>query len=165
MITNYSVPSSVPGGYSPRGMFSPGGNTQLVFFQDGAGKTIGRVERSIAYMLENINRPLQVSTLAALVDLAPSRYFQLFKRRMGCTPIHYFTRLRMNHASRLLGSTSASVKEVAAVLGYDDPLYFSKVFKAFNNVPPSRYMAALSKDVLLLPVELNSHQLKLRSVS
>jgi AraC-like DNA-binding protein len=53
--------------------------------------------------------------------------------------MYYFTRLRMSHACRLLESTSARVKEVAAALGYHDPLYFSKVFKSVHNVPPSRF--------------------------
>jgi prepilin-type N-terminal cleavage/methylation domain-containing protein len=42
---------------------------------------------------------------------------------------------------RLLDGTSASVKEVAAALGYEDPFYFSCVFKLINHVPPSRYRA------------------------
>jgi AraC family transcriptional regulator of arabinose operon len=120
-------------------MFSAGGNARLAFFRDGENKPIGKVERSIAYMMENTNRPLRVSTLAALVNLSPSRYFELFKRQMGCTPKYYFTLLRMSHACRMLGSTSTRVKEVAAALGYNDPLYFSRVFKTVHNVPPSRY--------------------------
>ncbi|HXC99652.1 MAG TPA: helix-turn-helix transcriptional regulator, partial [Verrucomicrobiae bacterium] len=61
------------------------------------------------------------------------------KQRTGCAPMDYFTRLRMRHACRLLSSGSASVKEVAAALGYGDPFYFSRVFKSVNKVPPSKY--------------------------
>lgn len=128
-------------GYFLDERFSFSGNARLARILDGENKQFGKVERSIAYMTDNTDRPLRVSTLAALVNLSPSRYFELFKRKMGCTPKYYFTRLRMSHACRLLGSTSAIVKEVALTLGYNDPLYFSRVFKAVNNVPPSRYMA------------------------
>jgi len=48
----------------------------------------------------------------------------------------------MRQASELLETTSASVKEVAAALGYDDPFYFSRVFKSVHKVPPSRYRNA-----------------------
>lgn len=140
MKTNCSVQSGIPEAASLHGMLSSSNNARLIFFQDGVDKSIGRVERSIAYMIENINRPLQVSTLAALVDLSPSHYFALFKQRKGCSPMHYFTRLRMSHACRLLESTSTNVKQVAMAMGYRDPLYFSRVFKAVNNVPPSRYI-------------------------
>jgi len=103
------------------------------------GETSCKVDRSIAYMADHINQPLQVATLAAMANVSPSHFFALFKKRTGCPPMDYFTRLRMRHAGHLLGSTSASVKEVAAALGYDDPFYFSRVFKSVHHVPPSRY--------------------------
>ena len=100
------------------------------------------MERSIAYMADHINEPLQVATLAAMANVSPSHFFALFKKRTGCPPMDYFTRLRMRQAGRLLDSTPASVKEVAAALGYDDPFYFSRVFKSVHHVPPSRYRTA-----------------------
>ena len=106
---------------------------------ENENETVRNVERSIAYMREHIDKPLQVATLAAFANVSPSHFFALFKQLTGCPPMDYFTRLRMRHACRLLDSTSASVKEVAAALGYDDQFYFSRVFKAVNNVPPSRY--------------------------
>ena len=98
-----------------------------------------RIEQSIAYMREHLDQPLPVAKLAALANVSPSHFFALFKRRTGCAPMDYFTHLRMQHACRLLDATSASVKEVAAALGYDDPFYFSRVFKLVNHVPPSQY--------------------------
>ena len=98
-----------------------------------------RIEQSIAYMREHLDQPLPVAKLAALANVSPSHFFALFKRRTGCAPMDYFTHLRMQHARQLLGATSASVKEVAAALGYDDPFYFSRVFKLVNHVPPSEY--------------------------
>lgn len=98
-----------------------------------------KVERSIAYMEQHFNQPLQVATLAALANVSSSHFFALFKRRMGCPPMDYFTRLRMSHACRLLDTTRASVKEVAAALGYDDPFYFSRVFKSLSAVAPLHY--------------------------
>jgi len=109
---------------------------------DDREDTSSKVERSIAYMADHINQPLQVATLAAMANVSPSHFFALFKKQTGCPPMDYFTRLRMCHAGHLLGSTSASVKEVAAALGYDDPFYFSRVFKSVHQVPPSRYRTA-----------------------
>jgi transcriptional regulator GlxA family with amidase domain len=129
----------------------------------------GRIERSIAYMMDHTNRPLQLSTLAALVDMSPAHYFKLFKQQTGCSPMYYFTRLRMNHACRLLESTSSRVKEVAAALGYHDPLYFSKVFKSAHNVPPSRYKAVRNGFTGATDNRLNTHHVatisKVRSMS
>jgi len=98
-----------------------------------------KVERSIHFMVANINRPLQVSTLAAQANVSPSHFFALFKQMTGRPPMDYFTKLRMSHACRLLDSTGASVKEVAAALGYNDPFYFSRVFKSVLAVAPVHY--------------------------
>src|SRR5579862_6436205 len=107
---------------------------------DSAGsRTARKIEQSISYMLEHLNQPLQVATLAAAVNFSPSHYSALFKRWMGCPPIDYFIHLRMQQACRLFESTSLNVKEVAAALGYDDPFYFSRVFKSVNQLAPSEY--------------------------
>jgi AraC-like DNA-binding protein len=110
---------------------------------DSENNAAQKIERSIAYMVQHINRPLQVATLAAEARVSPSHFFALFKQRIGCPPMDYFTRLRMRHACRLLDTTSASVKEAAAALGYDDPFYFSRVFKSVNKVAPSVYRRRL----------------------
>jgi len=107
---------------------------------DGADcEQAGRISRSIAYMVEHLNQPLQVSTLAAQASVSTSHYFALFKRHMGTAPIDFFIRLRMNHARDLLDSTRSSIKEIAATMGYDDPFYFSRVFKSVHQVAPAEY--------------------------
>jgi AraC-like DNA-binding protein len=104
-----------------------------------------KIERIIAYMTQQLDKPLPVARLAALANISPSHFFALFKRHTGCAPIDYFIRLRMRRACDLLGTTSLSVKEVAAVLGYDDQFYFSRVFKSVNGVAPSEYRALLGE--------------------
>jgi transcriptional regulator GlxA family with amidase domain len=107
--------------------------------QNAASENAGRIGRSIAYMVQHLNRPLQVSTLAAQASISTSHFFALFKRQMGTAPIDFFIRLRMNHARDLLDSTRSSVKEIAATMGYDDPFYFSRVFKSVHQVAPAEY--------------------------
>lgn len=98
-----------------------------------------KIAQSINYMMQHLDQPLQVATLAATVNVSPSHFFVLFKRRTGCAPIDYFIRLRMQRACQLLTAGSLHVKEVAASLGYEDPFYFSRVFKSVNRVAPSEY--------------------------
>jgi AraC-like DNA-binding protein len=102
-------------------------------------ETAWKIEQSIAYMLRHLDEPLQVATLAAQANISASHFFALFKRQTGCAPIDCFIRLRMQQACRLLDETMLSVKEVAATLGYDDPFYFSRIFKSVNRVAPTEY--------------------------
>ena len=114
---------------------SPGGNGK-----DSAK----RIEQIIVYMRQHSDKPLQVSALTTLANLSPSQFFALFKRATGHTPIDYFIHLRMHRACELLAGTGLRVKELAATLGYDDPFYFSRVFKSVNGVAPSDYRVRLA---------------------
>lgn len=98
-----------------------------------------RIGLTISYMKEHLDKPLRAATLANVAKMSLPHYFVTFKRCTGSTPIDYFIRLRMERARELLATTSCSVKEIAGVLGYDDPLYFSRVFKAVNQITPTQY--------------------------
>jgi transcriptional regulator GlxA family with amidase domain len=104
-----------------------------------------KIEQSITYMKQNLGKPLRVSVLARLVNISLPHYFAVFKKRTGNTPIDFFIRLRMQRACQLLEATSLSVKEVAAELGYDDPFYFSRMFKSVNTVAPTEYRIGWQK--------------------
>lgn len=97
------------------------------------------IEESIVYMAQHLNRPLRVATLAARADLCKSHFSALFKRYVGGTPIDYFIRLRLQQACQLLENTEMSVKSIAYTLGYDDPFYFSRLFKSFIRMSPTTY--------------------------
>ncbi|HEV2320266.1 MAG TPA: AraC family transcriptional regulator, partial [Verrucomicrobiae bacterium] len=115
------------------------GEQALSLRRDPALENAGRIGRSITYMVKHLNQPLQVATLAAQASVSSSHYFALFKRQMGVAPIDFFIRLRMNHARELLDSTRSSVKEIAAAMGYEDPFYFSRVFKSVHRIAPAEY--------------------------
>jgi transcriptional regulator GlxA family with amidase domain len=102
-------------------------------------REIRKIEESIGYMIRHLDTPLRVSTLATEVNISPSHFFYLFKRHVGRTPIDYFIRLRLQHACHLLEETEMSVKAIAYTLGYDDPFYFSRIFKSFHRMSPSKY--------------------------
>ena len=102
-------------------------------------EAIRKVEASIAYMMRHLDMPLQASTLVARANVSPSCFFTIFKRHVGYTPIDYFIRLRMGRARSLLEETGMSVKAIAYALGYNDPYYFSRIFKSFNRIAPSEY--------------------------
>lgn len=67
---------------------------------------------------------------------------KLFKKEMGATPLEYMTRLRMKKAEVMLtamGAKDYSMVEIAGLCGYDDALYFSRVFKKSYGVSPTAY--------------------------
>jgi len=98
-----------------------------------------KIAHTIAYMKQHLNQSLQLDTLAVLASLSRSRYVDLFKQQTGYAPIDYFIRLRMHRACQLLDTTDLSIKIVASELGYEDPLYFTRVFRSVNEMTPTEY--------------------------
>jgi len=98
-----------------------------------------KIAQTITYMKQHLNQTLQLDALAAIANLSRSRYVELFKHQSGYAPIDYFIRLRMHRACQLLDTTDLSVKAIATALGYEDPLYFSRVFRAVNEKSPLEY--------------------------
>lgn len=70
---------------------------------------------------------------------------KLFKKEMGVTPLEYMTRLRMKKAETMLSAmwtNKYSIAEVAEQCGFDDALYFSRVFKKNFGRSPSQFAKA-----------------------
>lgn len=97
------------------------------------------VEAAIEYMKQHLDTPLKVDDVAAHFNYSPSHFFTLFKKRTGYSPIHYFNYLKIQKACQYLSFTSMSVKEISFELGFNDPLYFSRLFKKIMSAPPLRY--------------------------
>lgn len=98
-----------------------------------------RISQTINFMIQHLNQSLQLDALAAMANLSRSRYMHLFKQQTGYAPIDYFIRLKMHRACQLLDTTDSSVKVIAGQLGYEDPLYFSRVFRSVMDMTPTDY--------------------------
>ena len=98
-----------------------------------------QIAKTVDYMNRHINRSVKLDALASVANLGRSQYSALFKAQTGYAPIDYFMRLRMHRACQLLDTTELSIKQVADEIGFDDPLYFTKVFRKVNEESPSDY--------------------------
>lgn len=98
-----------------------------------------RVQKALRHLSSRPAEPLQVSRLAAVAGLSPSRFAHLFKAQLGTSPRHYSERLRLSLAVQLLGQTTLAVGEIAAQVGFSDPLYFSRRFRREFRHSPSEW--------------------------
>jgi AraC-like DNA-binding protein/mannose-6-phosphate isomerase-like protein (cupin superfamily) len=98
-----------------------------------------RVEKTIEFMRNHFEEPLTVGSLATIAGLSASRYSVVFRNHAGHSPIGYLIRLRMQRAIRLLGTTSLPVKTISNNVGWEDPLYFSRLFRSIHGFSPTHY--------------------------
>ncbi|MGM9625886.1 MAG: helix-turn-helix domain-containing protein [Eubacteriales bacterium] len=98
-----------------------------------------RIYTSLSYLHENLSKPLEIGTLAAMEHLGVSRYRMLFREVTGMSPVAYITGLRVRRAAELLSQTNLPMADIALSVGYEDPLYFSRVFRAGMHMSPAAY--------------------------
>jgi len=95
------------------------------------------------YLVENYNKNLTYETFYNLFGYNQKYITSLFKSKKSISPSKYITKLRMERARFLLDKNpEILLKDVSKLVGYDDPLYFSKVFKDYYGQSPSKYTNA-----------------------
>ncbi len=97
------------------------------------------VFKIIQYIDEHYMEDISLRQLAEEVYINISYLSRLFKSYTGCTYIDYITKLRINRAKQLLKDPGLAVYEIANMLNYQDPKYFSNLFKKFVGETPREY--------------------------
>ena len=98
-----------------------------------------RVLGTIDFMQRHLDMPLSLEDLATYAGQSEANYGKLFKYRTGQSPMACFIQLKIRKACELLDQTNQSVLSIAKELGYDDPYYFSRLFKKIQGCSPTYY--------------------------
>lgn len=97
------------------------------------------ISLSIAYMKAHLSEILTIELLAKEACYSISRYSELFKQKTGYSPIQFFIRLKIQKSCEFLYFTNLNIKEICKEVGFEDPYYFSRMFKKQIGVSPSEY--------------------------
>lgn len=97
------------------------------------------IENVILFMKENLPKKLTLYELAVESGLSSSHFSLVFRKRTGRSPMDYLIHLRIQKACQYLDHSRLRVVELAAKVGYEDPLHFSRIFKKVMGVSPVYY--------------------------
>jgi AraC family transcriptional regulator of arabinose operon len=95
-----------------------------------------RIRTALNYLCDNSAKRITLADLGRVCSLSPSRLSHLFKQRMGETPMQYLEQRRIERAKDLLQMTGKTVSQVAYEIGFENPFYFSRVFKRRTGKSP-----------------------------
>lgn len=97
------------------------------------------VEQIVNYFEAHYSEKISLDQIAENMYLSPFYISKIFKSETGDTPIRYLIDIRLDRAYKLIESGRvASIQEAAALVGYDDAYYFSKLFKKHFGESPSK---------------------------
>ena len=101
------------------------------------------MDAAVRYFHANYHKPISIEDFAASYHMSISWFIRNFKEYTGSTPAQYLLSLRISNAQTLLESTSYNITEIANIVGYDNPLYFSRIFKKQIGMSPSEFRKQL----------------------
>ncbi len=102
------------------------------------------MEYARRYFNEHYNEPISIQEYAESRNMSVCYFQRNFKQIVNHTPMQYLLTIRVNNAASLLETTDYSMAEIAAIVGYEDPLYFSRVFRKIKGMSPTEYRKLLN---------------------
>lgn len=91
------------------------------------------------YIDKHFNKDISLKEISQEVSISPQYFSRIFKEELGVTFIDYLTQVRIKHAKKMLKEKNKSIKEICFEIGYNDPNYFSRLFKKIEGVSPTEY--------------------------
>ncbi len=99
-----------------------------------------KLQRVIDYIHTHLESDLSLKELAAIAQISPHYFAQLFKQSMGVTPHQYVIRCRIERAKQLLRQQELAIADVAKVIGFVDQSHFHRHFKRLVGVTPKAFL-------------------------
>ncbi len=96
------------------------------------------IDGAVKYIREHYDDNLTLECMASLYHIHPNYFSRIFKAHQQINFNEFVTEVRMEKAKQLLMNPEIKVRDVANILGYTDSKYFSKVFKKYHGVSPSK---------------------------
>lgn len=97
------------------------------------------VEHAVHFFNENLSSPISIQEYAVSQHMSTCWFIRNFKQYIGMTPMQYITSMRIAKARWLLENTDYNISEISALVGYENPLYFSRIFKKQTGRSPANY--------------------------
>ncbi|MFT5757609.1 MAG: AraC family transcriptional regulator of arabinose operon [Alteromonadaceae bacterium] len=97
------------------------------------------IEDVEALMRNNLHQELSLETLAHYSQLSIFHFSKKFKELTDTSPIQHFINMKIQRACLQLDNSNETIKYIAENLGYNDPYYFSRLFKKVTGMSPKQY--------------------------
>ena len=97
------------------------------------------MDNAVTFFSENYNQNISIDDYAASRGMSVSWFIRNFKKYTGSTPMQFIVGIRINNAQMLLETTTYSINEISKIVGYDNQLYFSRLFHKLKGYSPREY--------------------------
>lgn len=103
------------------------------------------VKEALKYIKKNYSQQITVTDISSNLSLDRKYFSKIFKHYMKMTPNEYLISYRLQKSCELMESTTLTIAEIAATVGYDNQFSFSRAFRKYKNMSPSEYRRQTAK--------------------
>lgn len=107
------------------------------------GNQTNAIKQAVQAIENEWNQNEKMEKYAAMCNMSPSYFYREFREYAGMSPAKYRNYIRINVAKSDLLNTNMTIKEIAQKVGFDDALYFSRIFSNITGMSP----LAFKKDI------------------
>ena len=101
--------------------------------------TINDIERAAYYFKDNYNKPISIEQYAEEHLMSVNWFIHSFKNVMKVSPMQYVISLRISTAKGYLENSEKNIAEISNEVGYENALYFSRLFRKYTGMTPTEY--------------------------
>jgi len=101
--------------------------------------TINDIERAAHFFKDNYNKPISIEQYASEHLMSVNWFIHSFKSVMKISPMQYIISLRIAMAKGYLENSMQNISEISNEVGYENSLYFSRLFRKYTGVSPTEY--------------------------
>ena len=94
---------------------------------------------AIEYITKHYDEKIKVEDIAKSISTSRSSLYRAFMDNFGISPLDYINEFKIKKSCNLLEKMDNSIKEVAYAVGFENPLYYSTVFKKIMGISPTKY--------------------------
>lgn len=118
-------------------------NSQI--FSDIEGMNNHLVNSVIDLLNQNLYGKITVDEICKKLNYSKTYISKIFNMHCGCTIIEYYTKQKIKEAKKLMRENTYTIAEISNMLCFNNPHYFSRVFKKSANMTPSEYLNSVAK--------------------
>jgi len=99
---------------------------------------VSKISRTVEYIIKHIDQKISLDEMARLADMSINNFHKLFKQALNDTPVQYIKKIRLYKARQLIIYNNMKTVDAAQEVGYDSTSQFSREFKRYFGISPSK---------------------------
>ena len=109
------------------------------YYRNGKGAHPGAVQKATHYILNNIEKKITLQDVADFACISPRYLSTIFKREYKQNLFDFINQAKIDRACELIRENKYQINRISSLLGFENAVYFSRIFKRFTGTTPSEY--------------------------